>query len=393
MDAAQDRTDVKVEYRKVSCCPKYRPCPRCGKIGRRKECLHRQIRTIAYGKVVYLDVTYAEYRATCGCCKTFRSSPPGVDLGCYYDHKVRQAVLDRLLRDGMNVQHILAAMRRDFLLDLSEGFIYDCLQREVRRLDMAGYRRWVSEHFSGTLCVDELHLGRHTLLLATDPLGDFPVAFALVSKNDQDHMQRFLKNLKTWGLSPEVVITDGSPLYPKLLQKLWPEARHQLCVFHVLQDITGEVLDAVKRMRRQMSRRGNSGRRRRRGRPKQGRSRSAKKTLKDKSHFIFKHRYLIVTRQENLTDDERTILNTMLEYLPTLHILRKFMDSIYHLFEPEQTRQQAGCRRAALVRNASYLAIPELVTVIEMLNPEKFDKMVAFLHSPAAKRLRTNNHV
>ncbi len=28
-----------------------------------------------------------------------------------------------------------------------------------------------------------------------------------------------------------------------------------------------------------------------------------------------------------------------------------------------------------------------------MLGPEKFDKMMAFLHSPAAQRVRTNNHV
>ena len=59
-----------------------------------------------------------------------------------------------------------------------------------------------SGRFGGTLCVDELHLGRFTLLLATDPLSDLPVAFALVDKNDQDHMRRFLKNLRTWGLIP-----------------------------------------------------------------------------------------------------------------------------------------------------------------------------------------------
>ena len=67
---------------------------------------------------------------------------------------------------------------------------------------MAEHRRKVLEHFSGTLCVDELHLGRFTLLLATDPLRDLPVAFALVAANDQDHMRRFLKNLKNWGLTP-----------------------------------------------------------------------------------------------------------------------------------------------------------------------------------------------
>jgi len=169
----------------------------------------RQVRTIAYGQVVYLNITYAEYRAQCDCCNTFRSSPPGVDLKCQYDNQVRQAVLDRLLEDGMSLQRVLAALKRDFLLDLSEGFAYDCLHREVARLEMSEYRHWVLGQFSGTLCVDELHLGRYTLLLATDPLGDFPVAFALVGKNDQDHMRRFLKNLQNWGLSPEVVITDG----------------------------------------------------------------------------------------------------------------------------------------------------------------------------------------
>ena len=99
---------------------------------------------------------------------------------------------------------------------------------------MAEHRRMVLEHFSGTLCVDELHLGRFTLLLATDPLSDLPVAFALVGANDQDHMRRFLQNLKTWGLEPQTVITDGSDLYPRFLEVLWPDADHQLCVFHTV---------------------------------------------------------------------------------------------------------------------------------------------------------------
>jgi transposase-like protein len=72
-----------------------------------------------------------------------------------------------------------------------------------------------------------------TLLLATDPLQDLPVAFALVSANDSGHMRRFLKNLKAWALMPEVVVIDGSNLYPEALAGLWPDARHQLCVIGV----------------------------------------------------------------------------------------------------------------------------------------------------------------
>src|SRR5918994_5288087 len=131
---------------------------------------------------------------------------------------------------------------------------------------MAAHRREVREHFSGTLCVDELHLGRFTLLLATDPLKDLPVAFALVAANDQEHMRRFLRNLKTWGLNPRVVVTDGSNLYPGVLAELWPEADHQLCVFHVIKDINKLILTAVRRLRKAMHRRGQAGRKKKRGR-------------------------------------------------------------------------------------------------------------------------------
>lgn len=206
-------------------------------------------------------------------------------------------------------------------------------------------------------------------------------------------MRRFLKNLKTWGLMPEIVITDGSNLYPAVLAELWPDARHQLCIFHVMQDITGHVLEAVKRMRREMARRGNRGRRRRRGRPKKGRKKRTGPTLKEKAHFVFKHRYLIVKRRENLTEAEEETLATMLLYLPALATLQTFMDKIFALFSADQTRQQAGCRRRALAGNALFQAVPELAKAIEMLSPEKFDKMMSFLHSPVGQQIRTNNHV
>jgi transposase-like protein len=192
----------------------------------------------------------------------------------------------------MSIPKVRKALQRDFLLDLSEGFIYDCLQGKVRPLEMAEYRRWVWEHFRGPLCVDELHLGRYTLLLATDPLGDFAVAFSLVEKHDQPHMERFLSRLKRSGREPDVVITDGSSLYPAVLAELWPEAKHQLCVFHVIKDINEQVLDAVKRMRRELSRRGNRGRKRKRGRPTKGQRayrKRRKTTLKERANRKLRH--------------------------------------------------------------------------------------------------------
>ncbi|WP_422930015.1 transposase [Singulisphaera sp. PoT] len=319
--------------------------PHVRQAGALKQVLRRLVRTLAYKQVVFLDITYGEYRARCGCCSTFRTCPPGVEPKAAYDHKVREAVLDRILDDGMSVERVIASMRRDFLLDLSDGFVYDCLDRRVRGLDMAEHRRWILTRFSGTLCVDELHLGRSTLLLATDPLQDLPVAFAVVAGDDRDHMRRFLKDLKWWGLLPQVVVTDGSNLYPTLLAELWPAARHQLCVFHVLKDLHQRVLDAVRRMRRGLSRRGNRGRKRKPGRP---RRRSRRRlTNKEKSAFVFKHRWLIVKRREGMSAGERADLETMLSYLPELKTLRDFVDRLTMLFEEGQTEELARGRHAA----------------------------------------------
>jgi hypothetical protein len=377
----------------VRCAPSKVPCPTCGKPGNRKAIHHRQVRTIAYKQVVFLDITYGEYRAHCGCCTTFRTTPAGVEPKALYDNKVRQAVLDRILDDGMSVERVITSMRRDFLLDLSDGFVYDCLNREVRRLDMADHRRWVRDRFSGTLCLDELHLGHNTLLLATDPLQDLPVAFALVASNDQDHMRQFLKNLKAWGFLPEVVVTDGSNLYPAILTELWPAARHQLCVFHVLKDLHKQVLDAVRRLRRKLSRRGNRGRKRKRGRPPKSRAKRRGLTAKEKSTFVFQHRWLIVKRRDGMSPQERADLEVMVSYLPELKALRDFVDHLEMLFEEDQGETLARGRHAALMASPRFQEVPELVEAVGMLTPEKFAKMIAFLKSPVCRRVRTNNHV
>jgi hypothetical protein len=268
MDAGEPH--VRVVRRQ--CAPETYPCPHCGKRGRRKQTHTRLVRCIAYREIVVVEIEVGEYRARCACGKTFRSQVPGIEARAAYTNRVRDAVLDRLLDDGMSMERLHQALRRDFHLDLSTGFLYDCLDWKCRPLDLPDYRRWTLAHFSGTLCLDEIHLGQRTLLLATDALSDFPVAFALVSANDQEHMRRFLHNLRNWGFAPQVVVSDGSNLYPRLLAEVWPQAQHQLCLFHLLRDVNACVLGALRRLRRQLARQGRANRRR--GRPSKAQQRA-----------------------------------------------------------------------------------------------------------------------
>ena len=381
---------------RIRCAPRRAPCPSCGRRGHRKRLLRRRVRTLAYRRVAWLEVTYAEYRSRCGCCKYFRTWPLDVPPKADYDTTVRQAVLDRLLRDRLNVEQTKAAMRRDFLVALSDGFVYDCLRWQVARLDLGAHRRLVLERFSGTLCVDELHLGAYTLLLATDPLADLPVGFALVGANDQEHLGRFLRNLARWGLRPQVVVSDGSSLYPGLLAAIWPEAQHQLCVFHLLRDVLAKVLDAVRRLRRVQARRGRAGRKRQRGRPskrQQARRRQRGPTAREKAAFVWKHRFLIVKRTAHLTPSERDDLKQLFAYLPELRTLGSFSQDLYRLLDDSATLRVAWWRWTWLRYDPEYQEVGELVAALELLAEPKLTKAMAFVQQPLGSQVRTNNHV
>src|SRR5262249_12947681 len=105
------------------------------------------------------------------------------------------------------------------------------------------------------------------------------------------------------------------------------------------------------------------------------------------------HRHLIVTRRENLTEDQRDHLARVLSYLPELTTLRQFADRIYWLFDTPKDFHQASCPRALIVQDEVFRAVPELAKAMEQLSREKFPKIMAYLHNPVSRRVRTNNHV
>jgi hypothetical protein len=379
----------------VRCQPKTYPCPSCGRRGHRKRRLNRFVRSLAYAQVRWLHVFYAEYTARCQCRKSFRSCPPDICPKADYDNLIREAVLNRILDDGLNVERTRAAMKRDFLLDLSSGFIYDCLDWGLARLNQTGQRQAALTHFSGVVCIDELHLGAYTLLLATDPIADRIIGYRLVTINDQAHMRCFVRTLLYWGFQPKVVVTDGSPLYPAVLAELWPTAKHQLCVFHVLQDVLNKVLAAVRRLRRGQANRGKGGRKRRRGRGAQGGARQRRRgpTNTEKAAFVYRHRFLIVKRYTKMTAKDWEHRKKMLQYLPELFPLCHFCEEVYQLFDDNQVVRMTRRRRTLMLKKAEYQEVPELVQAMGLLKQEKFDKMVAFLQCPTGQRVRTNNHV
>ena len=207
-------------------------------------------------------------------------------------------------------------------------------------------------------------------------------------------MRRFLQNLKNHGFSPQTVITDRSPLYPATIAEVWPEAQHQLCVFHALSEINEHVLTAVREVRRALKpNRIKKGR----GRPSKRHRARAKKLKEQRAQAdqLFRRRHLIVTKRANIQLQDRATLEELLHLSPTLTTLRSFVDDLHDLFALRRTPQQAWKIWRAMRRNPAYLRNEHLRQALEVLSKANMVKLLAYLDSPSATRskVRTNNHV
>lgn len=376
--------------------PKYYPCPDCGKKGKRKWIEERKVKHIGpLNCRSWIVAKVGVYQAQCKCRKYFQAEIEGIPHKGQYSYAVRNAVANAVIRDRMPYQLVINRMAEDYFLKLSIGYVHFCFEWAHQQLNMAKHWDFVKANFSGVLCIDEVHDSGHTILFATDPLNDFTVFFKIVEKNDQVNMDAFLQELKDRGLEVLVAITDGSPLYKDSLKKWWAEIEHQLCIFHAIKEVNKLILDGVRDIKNRIKRQGNKGRKRRPGRPskKAQQQRQAQKgmTKKEQATFLWEHQYLIVKKQEDLTEQDQQDLELMFEIAPELKLFRQFNHQFYRLFQQDITKQQARYRRTQMINNQDYLNNPFLAKALKKLEKDKFEKMITFLGWENVER--TNNHV
>jgi hypothetical protein len=109
---------------------------------------------------------------------------------------------------------------------------------------------WALADFSGYVAADELSAvdNRCYKRMLYDVLDHDPT---------HDDIRAFLRRLHTAlaarGLTLLGITTDGSPLYPTPLAEVFSGVPHQLCQFHVIQDIVKAVVKAVASERKRLA--------------------------------------------------------------------------------------------------------------------------------------------
>jgi hypothetical protein len=187
--------------------------------------------------------------------------------------------------------------------------------------------------------------------------------------------RRFAGILKARNLALEGITTDGSALYPEPIAKVFGPIKHQICRFHVLQEITRAIIKAVAAVRKELGRRKTK---RPRGRPsgKEAKKQARKnKRLQRKIAELFEYRYLFV--KHLLSSKEKKTLQRITRGLPQLRILRGIMDEVYRLFDRRCRMDTALVKLAVLRRRVRRFG--KLRETLKKLFSPNIEKSLTFL--------------
>ncbi len=228
-------------------------CDRCAAPASRVWDTQRTALDIDLDHPVLLLVTVSVHH--CRSCRQYvRAPPPFLRPDATYTSRVVAKAVQSVDEDGMARTRVAQRLARDFWVRPSEAMIRHWCRDYAAGLTLDGdYSAWVVAEFSGILCVDEVYKDRFAVLLAVDPAapeGDRLSGYQLVhGEVTVATMHDVLERLRTVGIAPEQVITDGSPLYPTTLAAVWPTAAHQLCLFHQTRYVTMGALQTVREIR------------------------------------------------------------------------------------------------------------------------------------------------
>lgn len=369
---------------------KYEKNPNCGHKGKRIRVWEHKTRCAEYKREAYLISKIGIYKKRCHCAGSefFVAPNPFIPKGGRYTQQVRDIAIDTLVQDRLNYIKTKERFKRDFLVSISVSTLFGWLNEAAGLVRLEDeFDLFVRDNFSGVLCIDEIYEKKVVVYIATDPLNDLRVGYTVVEKGDKGGRDRFLDYLKMKGIAnPVVIITDDSPLYREVLVERFCGVEHQLCVFHIIQDIVDEVMKAFREIKADLPRPHPKPR----GRPKKRTGRPCK--IKSPHKFLWDNRHLIVKKGASFTKEDHTNLKAMYRLSPRLKLLRRFMSNVYRIFEKGISQQAARYRRTKLLKDMGYRHNPHLKKIMKtLLKEEKFERAIVSLKYENVDR--TNNHV
>lgn len=392
-------SNVDAHHKSRVVAPDMAQCPRCGTWSPRNE-----IRSRFYWEGNLNQATIMEIQVGCYLCPScppskrwFMVLPQQYQTPRQYELAAQEIIIDMVRRYKMSMEGAAQFGREVLKLPLLNATtVMDWMRDAGDAVDTRSHREFAVQVFSGQLAVDEVYDGGWYQLKATDPLNDLELLWEMGegSPNEED-IRRFFQRLKAMGINPKLVVTDGSTLYPKVIEEVWPGAKQQRCVFHFLMQVNKILGKVFWELYKTMP----EAPKRKRGRPKKlGRPRKDKEKRENRRR-VRQIRFLLFKRERHpdetnrWTEKELAALEEGLSLCPPLRGLRRLVIHLHELFgKTTDSHELAEQRRQAILCDPEFAEIPGVSTCLDYLRDDDlFARLTRYLDFENAEK--TSNHV
>lgn len=393
-------SEFAAHHKERTVAPDAAPCPRCG-----TWCPRNEIRRRSFWEPDLRQPTIMDLDVGCYICPNcpkgsqwFTVAPADYRTPGQYSLLGKENVVDLVKTHKLSFEGAAAVGRKTLhLAMLNATTVLEWVREAGDAVDHKARQEALVSTFSGQMDIDEVYDGEWCQLKATDPLNNVELDWYLIEGSaTKDDIREFLERLKSTGFEPQLVTTDGSDLYPDVITEVWPEAKHQRCVFHFIKQVNEELGKAFWVAYGTMP----EPPKRTRGRPKK-RGRPRKDKLKRENRKkVRKARFLLLKRERNgpgqpdlLDEKTHASLAEIIALCPPLGVLRRLVVRILDLFGSTTTSHElARERRDAILEDPEFAKTPGLEKILGWLADEElFAKLTRYLDFENAEK--TSNHV
>ena len=331
-----------------------------------------------HGKALRYCVTSirASYFNDAGAFRTFMIPIPGIRTNLL----VTDEVIDTMLYLHVDCNHSLA-MTATMLQDLygvttSVSALERWKNAEADSLPSIGT---LIQHLNRKKPIHVLHLdeykatGTKNWELAIRDEHNRLLFSIRLKQRDAWHIQAILRWFRILGLDITLIYVDFWPAYPPALKAIYPKAEIQYDFFHVIQNIHRHLYKALTVYRKAFKAATSE--------PEQAAVRQALHTK------LWRHRYVLFTNEENLTDKQRTLLNELVtEHAGTIvEQIVEFRHQLRTIFNACDTFAEAVEYLSVMLLDGWAEVSPQFGKVMTFLR-DHFEHMLTYLRKPRVQR-------
>jgi hypothetical protein len=349
-----NKNDVRISYYDLT--EDFNFCPNCGKFCKCHDKVFKWAQDINLDYNQWICIRISVF--SCDTCKEmeikpyhFRTDTSGfVEKWKRNTNRVFEKIKNGCSEIGLNHSENARRMQIDFHTTTVPGTVWKTINNNEEIKQMYNeYQNRAIATFSGQASIDETYTGDLAMVTMTDSLNGRELGhLVLKSTVNKDLLRPFLIEMKEKGLYPKFVTRDGSPLYPDLLEEIWPDSKQGSCHFHIIQNVNKFILTILCIFRKKLKVPKLP-----KGRPTKALQEVAKKIkeLKATKTEILRYRHLCV--KKNHTDEDKEKWKRMVKLIPELHILRQCVLDFYAIIESKD-KEQFESKRQAWFKNNAY---------------------------------------